>query len=228
MSSCSIDGCTRPVLARGWCGTHYARWWRLGSPAEPVRPEKEQCPVPGCTRPVRTKGYCGAHYQRVRRHGEPLPDSPLRPEMSRGDFFWPKVDRNGPTGFHWKTGDAMGPCWVWTAGKNAAGYGTFGHAGKSKLAHRLAYEWERGELSADLDLDHLCRNPACVNPAHLEPVTHTENVRRGLNVGLRHLRTHCRKGHAMTPENTYVQSGKYRGCRTCRSEAKARFRARHT
>jgi hypothetical protein len=110
-------------------------------------------------------------------------------------------------------------CHNWT-GANTLGYGSIGISfggKKQKLStHRLAYEAERGPIPAGLVLDHLCRNPACCNPDHLEPVTQKENMRRG-SFGSR---THCKHGHEYTPENTYLLA-RGRQCRECRRLAVA-------
>jgi hypothetical protein len=121
--------------------------------------------------------------------------------------FWPKVDRSG------------GPdaCWPWLAAKNKArgGYGVvMGPVGQKLVyAHRATYALMVGEIPAGLDIDHLCRNRSCCNPAHLEPVTRKENAQRGLKG---RLKTHCVNGHEYTEENTERRSkdGR-RGCRTC-------------
>ena len=115
----------------------------------------------------------------------------------------------------WKKVDKSGDCWEWTAAKNSRGYGTVRNNKKTLGAHRVSYELIVGEIPEGLDLDHLCRNPGCVNPEHLEPVTHRENVRRG-NAGL-HLsvRTHCPHGHEYTKENTAIYDDGLRRCRTC-------------
>jgi len=74
--------------------------------------------------------------------------------------------------------DASG-CWVWEGGKNSSGYGTLRVAGVTQQVHRFYYERSVGPIPTALHLDHRCRNRLCVNPDHLEPVTKTENIRRG-------------------------------------------------
>ena len=109
-------------------------------------------------------------------------------------------------------------CWWWTAAKNNRGYGMFGvNTTTLVLAHRWAYEAVRGPIPEGLELDHLCRVPLCVNPAHLEAVTHIENVRRGNAVN----RSMCRNGrHAMTPTNRISNPSKqkYQHCGECNKE----------
>jgi hypothetical protein len=71
-----------------------------------------------------------------------------------------------------------GPCWLWV-GSTCDGYGYFKAGGTRYLAHRWLWERVRGPVPASYELDHLCRVRNCVNPDHLEPVSHRENVRRG-------------------------------------------------
>ena len=118
-------------------------------------------------------------------------------------------------------------CWIWQSGTNAKGYGQFKVDGRAVRAHRFAYELLVGPIPDGLELDHLCRVRNCVNPAHLEPVTHTENVRRGesfsaINMG----KTHCPAGHTYDAENTYVTPNGKRNCRTCHRAACRAYRAR--
>lgn len=70
-----------------------------------------------------------------------------------------------------------GGCWIWAVGKSN-GYGRLFHQGQTRSAHRLAYEAWVGPIPDGLEIDHLCRVKSCVKPCHLEPVTHTENMRR--------------------------------------------------
>ena len=75
-------------------------------------------------------------------------------------------------------------CWEWQLYTYKAGHGTTWYNGKHVLAHRYYYEKYKGKIPKELELDHLCKNPSCVNSKHLEAVTHTENVRRGKNTKL--------------------------------------------
>lgn len=111
-------------------------------------------------------------------------------------------------------------CWVWTGCLNDAGYGVISYRMAWQRVHRLSYELMVGAIPEGLVIDHLCFNRACFNPAHLEPVTDAENVRRAA----RRI-THCPRGHPYSPENTYiVPGGESRQCRICKRLATERYR----
>lgn len=115
-------------------------------------------------------------------------------------------------------------CWLWQRSKLTAGYG---QVGRGIPAHRVVYEELVGPIPEGLQLDHLCRVRACVNPGHLEPVTRRENLLRGESPAAKHARkTHCPKGHPFEGENLYVDPRGQRGCKTCRREQLRAFRSR--
>jgi len=132
--------------------------------------------------------------------------------------FWAMVDKRGPT-----------ECWLWR-GPLSKGYGeawlpVLGHR-KRMRAHRVSYHLMVGTVPVGLALDHLCRNPQCVNPAHLEPVTDKVNTLRGVGItALNAAKTHCKHGHEFTPENTYWIRGGHRDCRECKRQQSAKRRA---
>lgn len=110
-------------------------------------------------------------------------------------------------------------CWIWLGTLTKQGYGYCPAALRPIPGlwptHRIAYTLANGPIPDGLVIDHLCRVRACCNPVHLEAVTNAENVRRAAYPTITTPpRTHCKNGHQLTPENTYVTWG-YRKCRTC-------------
>jgi hypothetical protein len=106
-------------------------------------------------------------------------------------------------------------CWLWKLATNPKGYGILNNRrSRNSLAHREFYEHFVGEIPEGLQLDHLCRVRRCVNPGHLEPVTHEENQRRGVGPWGSITITHCPRGHEYTPENT-LPTRNSRRCLTC-------------
>jgi hypothetical protein len=121
-------------------------------------------------------------------------------------------------------------CWLWTGKISTSGYGRlFVGEGRKRVvqAHRWIYEHINGEISNDLDVDHLCRNRWCVNPEHLEPVTRRENLLRGNTIVASHaIKTHCPSGHPYDGKNTYYYKG-LRYCKICRNIHRERSRLKY-
>lgn len=135
--------------------------------------------------------------------------------------FWDKVIPEPNSG-----------CWLWIGGTTTAGYGmTTVSTNRIGFAHRFAYESLVGPISDGLQVDHLCRTRCCVNPAHMEPVTHRENTLRGVGfAAVNAAKVSCPKGHPYDEQNTYqvtTKKGPSRRCRQCnRDRAKANYEAR--
>lgn len=131
------------------------------------------CSIDDCGKPIKARGWCQMHYYRWRQHGDPLTTRRIRGD--HGARFWSKVNKDGPLPT-WAP--FLGPCWLWTSRQDRDGYGRFAVEGKDFRAHRFAYKDLVGPIPDGLTIDHLCRVPGCVNPAHMEPVTAGENKRR--------------------------------------------------
>lgn len=117
-------------------------------------------------------------------------------------------------------------CWLWQGAAGPNGYGGVRVNGRQLSAHRRSYELLVGPIPDGLELDHLCRTRTCVNPDHLEPVTHQENVLRGDAPSAHNARkTHCKKGHAFDEANTRWRTGAKAGrvCRACVRARSARY-----
>lgn len=114
-------------------------------------------------------------------------------------------------------------CWWWNGSIESNGYGRFKAGGRKWSPHRLAYEHWNGQLKDGLEIDHLCRNRSCVNPAHLEQVTHRENSRRGLSGRFNAEKINCSKGHPFSAENTRFNDNR-RICMTCNKNASVAWR----
>jgi hypothetical protein len=141
----------------------------------------------------------------MRKHGILLRPKPLAEER-----FYDKI----------LIGVPPNGCWEWQGALTEAGYGEFMLNRKPVYAHRHCYELLVGPVPKRKELDHLCRNRKCCNPAHLEPVTRKVNAERGAWA----MRTHCKNGHAFTPENTAYWGKHGRSCKAChRNRMSARY-----
>lgn len=142
-------------------------------------------------------------------------------------------------------------CQVWLGAVMSNGYGNMYLGGgesnpRYEAAHRVAYRLTHGPIPPDRELDHDCRVRICLNPDHLTPVTHLENMARmvisasgrkrlrtasSMSLAIRRTknaeRSQCLHGHALTPENTHVLQSGMRVCRACRAATQSRYRASH-
>ena len=110
-------------------------------------------------------------------------------------------------------------CWIWTGENTEKGYGRIYIKGKKLAAHRYFYEQTFGPIPKGLEIDHKCRVRNCVNPKHLEAITHRENVKRGWAERIK-TKTHCPNGHPYSGDNLYTYTNKtgktWRMCKKCR------------
>lgn len=121
-----------------------------------------ECSIPKCLSPANAKGMCSSHYGRMKRHGDPL--AGLSRYNTPGEALANRVRRDGQ-------------CLTWTGALNSRGYGSIWVDGAPMAAHRAAWKLAGRSLAEGHELDHTCHNRACINLAHLRPVTHINNTR---------------------------------------------------
>lgn len=233
-STCTAEDCDRPVASNGMCRGHAWRVKRYGSPdgGKPVgAPGRGTCSADGCSDPHYIKGHCTRHHARVQKYGSLdgglWEHSPVilagrgKPPEQR---FWDRVDKNGPLP---AVRPDLGPCWEWTLSRNSNGYGqTFLFCDVAIGTHRVAWHLSGYELIPGMELDHLCRNPGCCRPEHLDQVPKLVNMLRGNGwSGRNYRKTHCAKGHEYDLLNTAWTKAGHRKCRTCVNGKGARMAA---
>ena len=122
-------------------------------------------------------------------------------------------------------------CWEWQGYRTHAGYGQFWNGTQRVLAHRWSYEHHVGAIPEKLVIDHLCRNPCCVNPEHLEVVPMKVNTERGLLylvfAAKAAAKTHCKRGHPLSGDNLRFDMRGDRGCKTCQRDKGKAWKAKN-
>jgi hypothetical protein len=189
-----------------------------------------ECTIENCKDKHKAQGYCNKHYIRYLHYGDPRVAKIELKEIPLEEWFWNNVEKTNT-------------CWIWKGTmQKKSNYGVVSVNHKTKLAHRLSYEFIKGPIPMGYEVDHLCHSKECklsnlcphrrcVNPAHLEAVTKIINIQRGnaggvLGAKLRKKPT-CKHGHPFTPENTHISSTTgERVCITCRRAKDVRRRKR--
>lgn len=130
----------------------------------------QTCSIEGCSKKLLARGWCSLHYQRWRRHGDPLA---VAPKASLEERFWASVSKGGPIPARapW-----LGQCWTWVGKPDDGGYGRIDIGGLQRIpAHRVSWTIAFGDIKPGVEVDHRCRNRACVNPDHLRLATRKQN-----------------------------------------------------
>ena len=172
MRVCSIEGCDRPHLAKGYCGRHYQRLTIHGSPDAPIqaRERGRGCSVEGCEEPHRGKGFCNVHYTRFMRHGSAEAEVQFRgPDAER---FWRKVEKAGPN-----------ECWHWIIKKGLNQYGQFRSSELKRPIGAHAFSFYLANHYVPPEVMHTCDVRSCVNPRHLRAGTRSLNMRDMVSKG---------------------------------------------
>jgi hypothetical protein len=122
-------------------------------------------------------------------------------------------------------------CWTWTGSRIHNGYGKVKVNGLQVVSHRASYEALVGPIPDGMQLDHLCRNRACINPDHLEPVSKRENLLRGIGpTAVNAAKSACVRGHLLSGDNVRIVVGASghdtRRCRQCERDRKNEHRQR--
>jgi hypothetical protein len=154
MRICSVEGCDKKYLAKGFCRYHYSKNHRLS--------ETKICSIADCKNVVLVKGVCNTHYIRIKKN-KPVETKSCY-ELTPKERLLKFVKINEETN-----------CWDWIGAKNRKGYGSLHFGGKTRIAHRMSYELYVGEIPSGLLVCHHCDQPECINPEHLFLGTDLDN-----------------------------------------------------
>lgn len=175
---CSLDWCDRKHCAKGLCAPHYNQQWRgeelreVGEGRGPKPTNIGPCSIDGCERPKKCLGMCDRHYAKdyAKRNPEKIRAKNRKgrkPRRSIDERFFDRIEKRGE-------------CWMWMGSVTNSGYGQLHHAG-TQGAHRVSHILFIGPIPPGYQVDHLCHEPLCVNPTHLEAVTPSVNQQRRRN-----------------------------------------------
>lgn len=221
---CKVDGCeSGGRIIRGYCNRHYENFRKTGDPIPPRDRKRAEprpaCAVDGCSRPVRAGAMCNRHYENARLRGRAVPRRDLDVWTAVQEIGWTVTPRG---------------CWEWDGARNGNGYGLFTlkRAGMFRVrAHRLVFECVTGIALGEDVLCHHCDNPPCVNPDHMFPGSHADNVADMMFKGRHQHPATCKRGHDLTATGDVLvlasaTRGQHRVCRVCHRERNARYRER--
>ncbi|PXH62351.1 HNH endonuclease signature motif containing protein [Klebsiella variicola] len=107
-------------------------------------------------------------------------------------------------------------CWIFTGSRLPSGYGILWNGARPTGAHRISFQLYKGEIPAGKEIDHICNNRSCVNPAHLQAISHKENIHKSSTLmGVNARKSHCKRGHPLNGENLHITPLGARQCKEC-------------
>ena len=174
---CKIPRCNNKHVAKGLCHKHYQRFKKYGDPLFSKLPDRiSVCTVGACSQKHLAKGLCRHHYNKFYKYGDANFVSQKRNSITT---------RSEYATWFWKNTEKQGACLLWLRCLLNTGYGEVNFNYKQRnekktkqLAHRVAFNLAFGYFP--IEIDHVCRNRACVNPLHLDDVSHQENMLRAV------------------------------------------------